>query len=283
MKKIETTPSGRYLTEWKFTYSRFLGLEAPFPLALMGLSISAYLVLVYVIGPATRPSTESSAKRYKALRGAHNVALSLFSAICFVLSLGRVVYMNELRNFEALACTNDAPNWLLLANDAFIASKVWEWLDSLWLVWGAKDLRKLSFLHVYHHATTLWLFLLVSNFPSCVKMGMCLNGFVHTLMYAHYARPFPKPLILAITFAQILQLMAVAYLWHYTPSTCDGRFAEFAYRDYTWEYWTPHLFVPVYLFFFVRYFVRRYVVGATRAVDKRRKSSPATIDPIPSH
>jgi hypothetical protein len=42
--------------------------------------------------------------------------------------------------------------------------------------------RKLDFLHLYHHATTFALFLIVMNFPGTEKFGMILNGFVHTIM-----------------------------------------------------------------------------------------------------
>ena len=47
------------------------------------------------------------------------------------------------------------------------------------LVWHG---RRKDFLHMYHHATTFALFLLVMNFPGAEKCGMLLNGAVHFIM-----------------------------------------------------------------------------------------------------
>merc|ERR1712146_9391 len=107
---------------------------------------------------------------------------------------------------KSTLCATTAPSYIVHLNIAFIASKVWEWMDSVLLVWSAKDLSKLNFLHVYHHATTLWLFAIVANFPACTKMGMVLNGGVHTFMYLHYARPLPRAFVPMLTAAQIGQL-----------------------------------------------------------------------------
>ena len=124
------------------------------------------------------------------------------------------------------------------------------------------------FLHVYHHATTFWLFLLVTNFPVAEKTGLMFNGAVHTAMYAHYyllstkakLPKWYKALVPLITIGQIAQLALVTYLWHITPRTCPA-FASFP-SDWPALFLSPYFFSPVYLFFFVVYFAQRWFVKA---------------------
>jgi hypothetical protein len=112
-------------------------------------------------------------------------------------------------------------------------------------------------LHCFHHSTTFWLFLLVSNLPVAVKTGTLLNGGVHTIMYFYYADPtaFPKRWTPLITQGQILQLVTVTVLWIITPWVCDA-YASFP-ADHFPEYVTPQVMVPSYILMFLSfYFVR---------------------------
>lgn len=123
---------------------------------------------------------------------------------------------------------------------------------------GDKNSAELSFLHGYHHMTTLFAFILVLNNPGGVKLGPLLNGFVHFLMYWHYARPLPRVVVPFITISQILQFFLVMYLWWVASSECAD-FAQLV-KNHPWEYRTPFLFTPVYLVFFVKYFVKRWIL-----------------------
>ena len=58
-----------------------------------------------------------------------------------------------------------------------------------------------------HHATTFWLFCFVMNLPGPEKFGLLMNGGVHTLMYSHYWRQWPKAFVPLITGLQIMQLL----------------------------------------------------------------------------
>ena len=75
-----------------------------------------------------------------------------------------------------------------LVTTSFAVSKLWEWGDTILLVWSSRSQGKpwkwtnKSVLHCFHHSTTFWLFMLVSNFPCAVKTGTLLNGGVHTIM-----------------------------------------------------------------------------------------------------
>jgi hypothetical protein len=124
---------------------------------------------------------------------------------------------------------------------------------------GAAGDHGVTFLHAYHHCTTILAFLVVTSLPGAVKVGPLVNGFVHTLMYAHYAHPFPKPFVPLITAMQITQFVYVITLWLLAPHVCPS-FAAFRAR-FPLEYVAPFLFTPVYLVFFLRYFVNRFVLG----------------------
>jgi hypothetical protein len=247
--------------EWFFTYSQVAGAGAPWPLLLSAGSALAYLILVYVIAPQLRPRSSDAVSRFKLFKYYHNVALFFFSLISCTSTFYFMWTDSQFSSLQRTTCDNAAPYWLVYLNLAFVLSKVWEWIDTVMLVWSAKDFSKLNFLHVYHHATTFWLFLLVANFPGCIKMGLLLNGFVHTLMYAHYAWPFPKAIVPFITMAQIVQLFFVTYMWTVTPTICGGDYAVFAFRSQPLEFLTPYIFVPVYIIFFLRFFFKRFVLG----------------------
>ena len=130
-----------------------------------------------------------------------------------------------------------------------------EWLGTAFIVWLGS--RPPIFLHRYHHATTFWLFCFVMSMPGPEKLGLLLNGFVHTLMYAHYYRSFPKALVPVITVLQICQLAFVTYAWTVTPAECPA--FENAFERHPLEFGAPYLMVPVFLAFFIKFFVARFI------------------------
>ncbi len=268
---------------WYYLYDSFYGLRHPLPLLLSLGTSATYLLLVYVIWPAMRGFAQANVGTFSALRKMHNIFLFLYSAICFgttflyMLNNGEFNVFGE-KGLEPMLC-NEIPEWLWLLNVTFVFSKIYEWLDTAFLVWMKRDASKdLSFLHVYHHATTFWLFLNVSNMASTVKQGMLFNGFVHTLMYAHYAWPFPKPLVPLITISQIFQLIFVTWVWGATPSRCPA-YAAFP-EKYPFEFWTNYAFAPVYLIFFVHFFAKRFLFGGGKK--SRRSAEGAPVSPASS-
>jgi hypothetical protein len=240
-----------------FLYERFLGIPAPFPALFVAGVAAAYLGFVYVVCPATRPTTETGLARAKTGRYWHNIALAAFSFVCFAGTFGHMLAEGEMTDFKAATC-NRIPYWLWVMNVVFTLSKIWEWADTMFLVWG-KGTGALMFLHVYHHTTTFWLYLHMTTFPGMLKMGILLNGLVHTLMYAHYAWPFPKKIVPFITMSQIAQLGFGTWIWHITPGTCPAH-ASFP-QDHPYDFATPYAFAPVYLLFFVKLFVQRFLFG----------------------
>ena len=167
---------------------------------------------------------------------AHHAALFAYSAFACCAAALHVAAAGEL-SLAAFACT-PLPAWLRLVSITFTLSKLWEWLDTAVLFARGGSVGSIGFLHCYHHATTFLLFLVIQNFPGAEKSGMLLNGFVHTLMYAHYAWRLPRWARPLITGAQIVQLAAVTALWAATPALCGGAPAAFA-RDNPASFLTP--------------------------------------------
>ena len=133
----------------------------------------------------------------------------------FWLLLFHIIETKEIINWTDYICT-PVPPWLRAISITFTISKIWEWFDTAILISKGHSLSKIGFLHIYHHATTFLLFLCVMNLPGGEKSGMLFNGFVHTLMYYHFAFRLPKLLRPIITSLQIVQLMASTYIWHVT-------------------------------------------------------------------
>ncbi|KAJ1489464.1 hypothetical protein T484DRAFT_1936929 [Baffinella frigidus] len=77
------------------------------------------------------------------------------------------------------------------------------------------------------------------------------------LMYSHYWRAWPKALVPVITILQISQLATVTYAWSVTPGICPEH-ADVP-KAHFWEFITPYGMVPVYLYFFVVFFVKRFL------------------------
>ncbi|KAJ1489463.1 ELO family [Baffinella frigidus] len=149
-----------------------------------------YYGLVKLVMPATRPTSEASRKRLGAVRDAHNLFLFVFSAVCCISTAFWLYSEGQLFSWSKLMCVPVEGTWLRLLSVVFLLSKIWEWGDTAFLIWLGS--RPPEFLHLYHHATTTWLFCMVVNLPGPEKFGLLLNGGVHMLMYSHYWRAWPK-------------------------------------------------------------------------------------------
>ena len=237
--------------EWKV--GNVIHLEKPFT-ALIGVgSIFVYLFLIFVTFPNSKPANEKEKAERKRFAKLHYVLLCIYSGICCFSTLYHIYMTGEIFSLEKYLC-NPCPFWLRMLSLSFIFSKIWEWFDTAILIWNDSTLL---FLHCYHHATTFLLFLLVENFHGTSKSGMLMNGFVHFMMYYHYAFRLPKYMRPFITVAQIIQLAVVTYLWHISPRVCPA-YEQFP-MEFPIEYLLPYALVPVYLGFFLKFFVESYV------------------------
>jgi len=69
----------------------------------------------------------------------------------------------------------------------FYISKIWDLWDTIFIVIG-KKWRQLSFLHVYHHASIIFVcwFNINLQYDGDVFLTIFLNSFIHTIMYTYY-------------------------------------------------------------------------------------------------
>jgi hypothetical protein len=228
-----------------------------------------YFILVPVVFPATKPVGEAAIKRTKVLRDIHNFLLFIYSAVCCLSTLVYLYTDGQLFDWHALMCKPVAGTWLRVMSATFTVSKLVEWIDTAFLVWLGSTPPQ--FLHKYHHATTFWLFCFVMNLPGPEKFGMLMNGGVHMMMYSHYWRKWPKALVPIITTLQIVQLATVTYAWTVSPGECpDADFAR-APKESLLGFLTPYAMVPVFLYLFCVFFVKRFILKKPKKEDKDKK------------
>jgi hypothetical protein len=218
-----------------------------------------YLLLIVSIFPRLKSRLSPTVSKL------HYALLFVYSLVAFLAVLIYIILTDEINNWSRFICA-PLPGWLRLISISFTLSKIWEWFDTAILQSKGQSLKKIGFLHIYHHATTFLLFLVVMNFPGAEKCGMLLNGFVHTLMYYHFAFRLPKFLRPFITVLQILQLMTVTYVWHNVPSSCSI-YSHFPQENYL-EYVTPYALVPVYCLFFFKFFFEQYILVPSKSFPK---------------
>ena len=242
--------------------------QAPLTYLISFGSVALYFFLIRIIFPLFTKYTKDSST-LKNLRVLHNISLWIYSSFTCITIFQYLLRKGELYDFYSFTCVPiDNPKIKFLSK-LFIYSKLYEWIDTFFLILSGK---KPIFLHTYHHATTFFLFLIVSNFPGAEKSGMLLNGFVHSLMYHHFAFNWINPLRMLITISQILQLGFVTWLWSITPRTCPEH-ADFVDK-YPLEFIFPFLMVPVYLFLFIHFFYKSFlkpVLSTKKSTLKRTK------------
>ncbi|KAG8389936.1 hypothetical protein BUALT_Bualt01G0030700 [Buddleja alternifolia] len=114
----------------------------------------------------------------------------------------------------------------------FYFSKILEFVDTLLILLSGSRSRRLSFLHVYHHAVVVVMcYMWLTESQSLLTVGLVTNSAVHVLMYAYYllaALGFRPPWKRAVTDCQITQFL-IGYLvsgfmlyFHFTGSGCSG-------------------------------------------------------------
>lgn len=238
-----------------------LDIKAPWCQLLSIGSCFIYFILITIIFPLLKN------RWHQRIATIHHSLLFIYSLVTFSSTLIYIVQNGEIFDWAGFMCS-PVPNWMRALSISFAVSKIWEWGDTAMLIWKGQTLKKIGFLHTYHHATTFLLFLLVTNFPGTEKAGMLLNGFVHTLMYFHFAFRLPKIFRPMITALQILQLLTVTYMWYDVSNTC-AKHVDFP-RKHRWEYLAPYAMVPVYCLFFFKFFIEQYLVPSS---NKKKSSS----------
>ena len=234
----------------------------PWPAIVTFGSCLLYVFLIFAVFPLYK--SKFSSEQVNVIAKVHHALLFCYSLFSFLAILYHIIITNEIINWSNFLC-DSIPPWLRIISLTFTMSKIWEWFDTAILIWKGHSWRKIGFLHIYHHATTFLLFVCVMDFPGTEKSGMLINGFVHTLMYYHFAFRLPKFLRPIITTLQIVQLITVIYMWCTVPSACPA-YSSFP-REHRLEFLLPGALVPVYCLFFLKFFIEQYVLSTSTKIE----------------
>ncbi|KAH6823527.1 GNS1/SUR4 membrane protein family [Perilla frutescens var. hirtella] len=167
---------------------------------------------------------------------AHSIVLCLLSLVMAVACTLSVLHQTPPDNptwflcFPAAAVRRRGPTFFW--GYVFYLSKFLEFVDTLLILLSGSRSRRLSFLHVYHHAVVpvmcyTWLAAPVSMF----SVGLVTNAAVHVLMYAYYMaaalglRPWWKRAVTDCQITQFVFVYAVSGLmlyFHFTGPGCSG-------------------------------------------------------------
>lgn len=185
------------------------------------------------------------------LKKVHNVSMSLLSTVMGGCLLYVVILDGRLSSWHGMACQM-TPNIGLygLMNFVFVASKIWEWIDTYLLILSDKPV---IFLHYFHHMTTFSIMAVTHNFPGG---GFCLiNCFIHTVMYLHYAYPvrWARIFITTTQLAQFAYMMSIHVYALLNPITC------FDMSPVMIEWVFCQAIVTCLFFMFGSFFVQEYV------------------------
>ncbi|KAL5787458.1 hypothetical protein ACOSP7_004407 [Xanthoceras sorbifolium] len=113
----------------------------------------------------------------------------------------------------------------------FYLSKILEFVDTL-LIILSNSIQRLTFLHVYHHATVVVMcYLWLSTSQTLFPVALVTNATVHVVMYLYYLlcavgiRPKWKRLVTDFQIVQFVFSFAVSGLmlyYHFTGLGCSG-------------------------------------------------------------
>lgn len=174
----------------------------------------------------------------------HNGFMSIFSG-SIVVACVIEIYRSTTSNGPWLCSTVETRRFDIIQT-SWLVSKAYEWVDTIFLLLQHKQP---ILLHLWHHASTLVFFGLLSPYSHLSKMGILVNGSIHAVMYAHYAKPFPRWARRWVTRIQILQF-SVAMIWALVAQKkC------FMERNLVFSELLGHFIVGSYLVLFVHFYV----------------------------
>ncbi|KAK9989933.1 hypothetical protein SO802_030172 [Lithocarpus litseifolius] len=196
----------------------------------LSLILISYLSLTYILSHHHLHAIAIPIHILKPISALHNLTLLLLSLImaigCTLSSLTHPL------NYIICFPPNTSPSGsLFFWAYIFYLSKILEFGDTL-LIILTNSIQRLTFLHVYHHATVLlmcylWLHTSQSLFP----VALITNALVHLVMYTYYllcamgVRPKWKRLVTNIQIVQFVFSFAISGLMlyrHFTGSGCSG-------------------------------------------------------------
>lgn len=194
------------------------------------LTILSYLSLTFFLYQVPIISLESHLRRR--ITVLHNLFLIIASLIMALGSSLSIISRSPTIHYIICFPSNTKPNGpLFFWGYMFYLSKIYEYVDTL-LILVSNPIRRLSFLHVYHHATVVIMcYLGVHYTQSALPLVVVTNCLVHVFMYFYYllcALGFKPKWKRLVTDCQILQFLSsfvifsLIFGYHFTTSGCAG-------------------------------------------------------------
>jgi len=154
------------------------------------LCVGAYLASKVALGKLCAAlDTSGKSSGFTFLCFAHNVALAVFSMVTWFRSWA-IVYssVQEVGLHDTYCATPNNPlmqNGLAFYTGIFYLSKYYEFIDTFILVVKRKHVMVLQ---TYHHSGAVYaMYLLAASQAPSALFFVCMNSFIHTIMYSYYA------------------------------------------------------------------------------------------------
>ncbi|XP_008802058.2 elongation of fatty acids protein 3-like [Phoenix dactylifera] len=208
------------------------GASVPF---VAGIVLS-YLSLTLLLHRGLLPLPSPSAAALRLASSAHNLLLFLVSAAmavgCALSALAQAPSPRWIFCFPPSSSTRAGAGPVFFWAHIFYFSKIYELLDTLLILLAGG--RRLTFLHVYHHAGVIVMcYIWLAAAQSLVPVALVTNAGVHVVMYAYYLsssagwrwRPRWKRAVTELQIAQFVFSFAVSvvFLWyHFAGGGCSG-------------------------------------------------------------
>lgn len=192
-------------------------------------TVFAYLSLTLLLPRLPLPSL--SHRFLKPITALHSLTLFILSLI---MAVGCTLSILHSSNFHHSICfpPHTRPTGpLFFWAHIFYLSKILEFIDTV-LIILSKSIQRLTFLHVYHHATVVVMcFLWLQTSQSLYPVALITNATVHVVMYLYYfltavgKRPRWKRLVTDCQIVQFVFSFVVSGLmlyYHFAGDGCSG-------------------------------------------------------------
>uniref|UniRef100_A0A2N9IQF6 Uncharacterized protein n=1 Tax=Fagus sylvatica TaxID=28930 RepID=A0A2N9IQF6_FAGSY len=220
------------------------------------LTVLSYLSLTFLLTHLPLPPIKPTL--LKPISAIHSLILLIIS---FIMALGCIIsiftHTPQLHWIICVPYKTPPTGPLFFWAYMFYLSKILEFIDTLLIILSNSS-RRLTFLHVYHHAAVvimcyIWLQTSQSLFP----VVLVTNASVHVLMYAYYLscalgmRPKWKRVVTECQIAQFMcsfVALGMMLYYHFTGLGCSG----------VWGWWFNTVFYSSLLALFLDFHTKNY-------------------------
>ncbi|KAK2665159.1 hypothetical protein Ddye_003733 [Dipteronia dyeriana] len=193
------------------------------------INVLTYLSLTLALSRISLPSLGS--RIIKPITALHSLTLLLLSLIMAVGCTLSIISHDQTNHIVCFPPKTPPTGPLFFWAYIFYLSKILEFIDTLFIILS-NSIQRLTFLHVYHHATVLIMcYLWLSSSQSLFPVALVTNATVHVVMYLYYLlcamgiRPKWKRLVTDFQIVQFVFSFAVSGLmlyYHFTGLGCEG-------------------------------------------------------------